>query len=391
MWIALVIAGGFGCKYPDPGGGLDAGDDAGPTSHLAVHQTESKTKLYLVDGPAFGALDARPVAAETSADARVFALFEFVYVANEGALQKYEHDGVGGLIYTAQVDFASRGVSQFEDSWVVIDTKAWYFDSVGDRAFFVDLETMEILQTVSLAAADISGRRVVWTGAAQRNDDVYVGLYYEDPANPLVHETQMTVLRIDTTTWSLAPLLHDARCVRAQMIGVAPNDTVLMIGDSSYYREFGMPAAAPVNCLARIESAAPGIIDPSSGGFWTVDDYMDGDVSASYSGARTFDTTWVWAREDVMYPTLAEYRSSSRWRPHTLSIADLTSDLVSDDVVNLGGPGRTFVVDQVAYFAVNRRDDTMPGGALRADIGGGDWDEIGVYPPGELILVTRVD
>jgi hypothetical protein len=384
-WIALVVA--FGCKYPDPGGGPSI------TTDLVVLQTSNLTSLYLLENPAFGALEVLSANESYVGHARVFTLLGFVFVATtDGKLLKLIHDGSGELIDTGTtLDFSSKGIDQFEDSWVVIDTKAWYFDSTGARAFFVDLDTMEILETISLAAADVPGREMRWTGAVQRDEDLYISLYYEDSANPLVHETELTVLRIDSSR-TLQPILHDSRCIRAQMVGVSPvNNSVLVVGDSSYYREFGMPSLAPPNCLARIEESPPDVIDPSSGGFWSLDDFMSDDVSGSYAFARTPDLAVFWAREAATFATLAEYQSTSRWRPHQVSVNDLSNQMISDDVVNIGKPGRAFVINDTMYFAVNKRDDNMPGGALRADIGGGDWDEIGTYPAGDIVLVARVD
>jgi hypothetical protein len=388
VWIALVVA--AGCKYPDPGG-LDGG---GPsiTTNVVVHQTSSSTKIYLMETPAFGALESWPVVEEFDGLTRVFTLFEFVFVATDGKLRKFRHDGFGGLDEVAMLDFAPMSVVEFEDSWFVVDTKAYYFDQFGDRAFFVDLDTMVVIETISLAAADVADRTVTWTGVAQRGQDLYVGMYYEDPANPLVHETVMTVLFIDANR-RLQPLLHDSRCIRAQMVGVAPNDTVLIIGDSSYYQQFGMPSTAPANCLLKVEESPPNIIDAE---MWAIDDYIGNatnmDVWASYAFARTPDRAYFWARVPGTYATLAEYQSMTRWRPHWMSLGDIgMHDIVSDDVVNIGAPGRAFMIGETPYFVVNQRDDGIPGGAVRADIGGDDWDEVGQFPPGEITFFGRVE
>jgi hypothetical protein len=362
VWIALVVA--AGCKYPDPGGGPSI------TTNIVVHQTSSSTKIYLMETPEFGALESWPVVEEFDGLTRVFTLFEFVFVATDGKLRKFRHDGFGGLDEIAMLDFAPLSIVEFDDSWYVVDTKAYYLDQFGDRAVFVDLDTMVVIETISLAAADVPGRVVTWTGVAQRGQDLYVGMYYEDPANPLVHETQITVLYIDANR-RLQPLLHDTRCMRGQMVGVAPNDTVLVVGDSSYYREFGMPSVALPNCLLKVEETPPNTIDSE---MWTIDDYMDGDVSASYAFARTPNLAFFWARTNTTYATLAEYQSMSTWRPHEVSLENLSNRLISDDVVNVGAPGRAYVINETPYFVVNRRDDNVPGGAIRADIGGDDWD-----------------
>ncbi|MFN0245987.1 MAG: hypothetical protein ACKV2T_03700 [Kofleriaceae bacterium] len=383
-WIALVVA--AGCKYPDPGG-LDGGPSI--TTNIVVHQTSSSTKVYLTETPSFGALESWPVVEEYNGRARVFTLFEFVFVATtDGTLRKLRHDGFGGLAEVATLDFAPLSITEFEDSWVVIDTKAYYFDQVGDRAFFVELDTMQVIETISLAAADVAGRTVTWTGAVQRDQDLYVGMYYEDPANPLVHETQMTVLRIDAGR-RLQPLLHDTRCIRAQMVGVEQiTDAVLIVGDSSYYQQFGMPSAAPENCLVRVETNPPNVIDTQ---LWPINQFTDNDVWGSYAFARTPERAYLWARETGSFATLAEYQATSRWRPHYLVLGNLESAIVSSDIVNIGGPGRAYTINDTPYFVVNKRDDNMPGGAIRADIGGGDWDEVGFFPPGEITLLGRVD
>lgn len=392
--IVLVAA----CKYPDPGGALDASDFDGPIdadlvngAYVVVHTSldGASTQVAVVRSlDVYGEVDltgARTFGAGT----RVFMTpDEKVFVASDLTVRRFSVVDYSLVEEGPPINFVPTGVSAFSDTFSVLDdTHAWYFDQSRFEAYALDLAAMSSSTAIFYSTLNFTDHEAFVTGAYQVGTTVYVPFHFRQASNPLFVESEMYVARFDATTQALitttsADTIRSARCSRSTPFARFA-DTLVILGDIGSLKDLATQPQDP-NCLLKIDPATPDELT------FFVD--MDLQTSPFITATRPVQSglrVYTWARESTVFGTQAEWDTMSKWHPQVSTfdpgLRSLSTELLTDQVVTMGAPGRTFVLDGAPYLLVPNGAGTS---LMTADAGG-TFEERATFP-GTVTLIERV-